>query len=84
MIALVTGGAGFLGSHLCDLLLTKGYKVICIDNLITGNMQDINHIKSDTVALETFIKNKTGKCSDLISESIKINDEMKEKYGIRK
>lgn len=47
MKALVTGGAGFLGSHLCDLLLSKDYEVICVDNLITGNMQNIAHIKAD-------------------------------------
>ena len=35
--ALVTGGAGFLGSHLCDKLLAEGYDVIVMDNLITGN-----------------------------------------------
>ncbi len=45
--ALVTGGAGFLGSHLCDLLLAKGYEVLCVDNLITGNAQNIAHIKTD-------------------------------------
>jgi dTDP-glucose 4,6-dehydratase len=40
---LVTGGAGFLGSHLCDLLLSRGYKVTAMDNLITGNVDNIAH-----------------------------------------
>ncbi len=47
MKTIVTGGAGFLGSHLCDLLLGKGHEVICIDNLVTGNTRNIEHIKSD-------------------------------------
>ena len=38
------GGAGFVGSHLCDALLEKGNKVICIDNLDTGSLQNIEHI----------------------------------------
>ncbi len=42
--AVVTGGAGFLGSHLCDRLLKEGLKVICVDNLITGNINNINHL----------------------------------------
>lgn len=42
--AVVTGGAGFLGSHLCDKLLSEGMKVICIDNLITGNIANISHL----------------------------------------
>ncbi len=42
--AVVTGGAGFLGSHLCDKLLAEGCKVICIDNLLTGNMDNIAHL----------------------------------------
>jgi len=42
--AIVTGGAGFLGSHLCDRLLKEGFKVICVDNLITGNVDNINHL----------------------------------------
>ena len=44
---LVTGGAGFLGSHLCEYLLDKGHQVICMDNLITGSKQNISGIKSD-------------------------------------
>jgi dTDP-glucose 4,6-dehydratase len=42
--AVVTGGAGFLGSHLCDKLLSEDYKVICIDNLSTGNVNNIAHL----------------------------------------
>lgn len=42
--SVVTGGAGFLGSHLCDYLLSKGHRVICIDNLITGNVANIEHL----------------------------------------
>ncbi|MCZ7613355.1 MAG: SDR family oxidoreductase [Ignavibacteriaceae bacterium] len=42
--AVVTGGAGFLGSHLCDKLLSEGLKVICVDNLITGNTDNIAHL----------------------------------------
>ncbi len=43
-VAVVTGGAGFLGSHLCDRLLKEGMKVICVDNLITGNIKNIEHL----------------------------------------
>ena len=47
MKTIITGGAGFLGSHLCDLLLLKGHEVICVDNLITGSARNIEHIESD-------------------------------------
>lgn len=43
-VSVVTGGAGFLGSHLCDLLLSRGHQVICLDNLITGNIANIEHL----------------------------------------
>ncbi|MGZ4402490.1 MAG: UDP-glucuronic acid decarboxylase family protein, partial [Gaiellaceae bacterium] len=45
--AVVTGGAGFLGSHLCDHLVSKGYRVICIDNLDTGSLQNVEHLRED-------------------------------------
>ena len=41
---LITGGAGFLGSHLCDLLVQKGDKVICLDNLLTGKKENVSHL----------------------------------------
>jgi dTDP-glucose 4,6-dehydratase len=44
---LVTGGAGFLGSHLCDELLRRGHRVICVDNFETGSLANIEHIRSD-------------------------------------
>jgi dTDP-glucose 4,6-dehydratase len=43
--SLVTGGAGFLGSHLCDALLERGHRVICVDNLETGNLKNIAHLR---------------------------------------
>jgi len=45
--ALVTGGAGFVGSHLCDLLLGDGYSVLAADNLLTGRMSNIEHLSRD-------------------------------------
>jgi dTDP-glucose 4,6-dehydratase len=47
---VVTGGAGFLGSHLCDFLLERGHRVICMDNLDTGSLQNIEHIRSKDFA----------------------------------
>lgn len=54
---LITGGAGFLGSHLCDLFIQKGFRVICLDNFITGDMDNIMHL----------LKNK---CFSLIEHDI--------------
>jgi len=45
--SVVTGGAGFLGSHLCDRLLAEGHRVICVDNLDTGTLENIEHIRDD-------------------------------------
>jgi dTDP-glucose 4,6-dehydratase len=46
--ALVTGAAGFLGSHLCDALLGEGYSLIAVDNLITGNLANLQHLRNDS------------------------------------
>jgi dTDP-glucose 4,6-dehydratase len=46
--AVVTGGAGFLGSHLCDHLVAKGLRVICVDNLETGSLQNVEHLRGDS------------------------------------
>jgi len=45
--AVVTGGAGFLGSHLCEYLLTRGDRVICIDNLETGSLSNLHHLRDE-------------------------------------
>ena len=45
---LITGGAGFLGSHLCDRLLAEGHRVVAMDNLLTGNLDNIAHLRSRT------------------------------------
>jgi dTDP-glucose 4,6-dehydratase len=50
---LITGGAGFIGSHLCDYLLSKGHQVICMDNFITGDISNIEHIRDERLL---FIK----------------------------
>src|SRR5205823_14746818 len=45
--AVVTGGAGFLGSHLCDHLISQGFRVICVDNLDTGSLQNVEHLRGE-------------------------------------
>lgn len=59
---LITGGAGFLGSHLCDYLLEKGHEVICMDNLATGSLDNIAHIKSDRF---TFVNHNVTQYIDI-------------------
>ncbi len=44
---LITGGAGFIGSHLCERFLAQGYEVIALDNLITGSKRNIQHLLSN-------------------------------------
>ena len=44
---MVTGGAGFLGSHICEHLLAREYRVICVDNLVTSSLRNIEHVRSD-------------------------------------
>lgn len=51
---LVTGGSGFLGSHLCEKFLEKDYQVICMDNLITGNINNVSHLFNEPDF--TFVK----------------------------
>ncbi len=63
---LITGGAGFLGSHLCEYFLDKGHEVICMDNLITGSMDNISGIKSEKFH---FVKHN-------VSEFIKLEDDL--------
>jgi dTDP-glucose 4,6-dehydratase len=48
--SVVTGGAGFLGSHLCEALLDRGHRVICIDNLETGSLANIEHLREERFA----------------------------------
>ena len=46
--ALVTGGAGFLGSHLCDKLLARGFEVVAMDNMVTGNPNNLAHLEGNS------------------------------------
>lgn len=60
---LITGGAGFIGSHLCDKFIGKGFKVICMDNLITGSLDNIRHLRKDKDF--KFIKHNVSKYIDV-------------------
>ncbi|HEY4591112.1 MAG TPA: NAD-dependent epimerase/dehydratase family protein, partial [Thermoanaerobaculia bacterium] len=42
--AVITGGAGFLGSHLCERALAEGHEVVCVDNLLTGRLENLKHL----------------------------------------
>ena len=64
---LITGGAGFLGSHLCDRFLKEGYEVICMDNFITGSLANISHLEKNPDF--KFIKHN-------VSEQIDLKDEV--------
>ncbi|MBM3253251.1 MAG: SDR family oxidoreductase [Candidatus Omnitrophica bacterium] len=67
MRILITGGAGFIGSHLCDRLIAEGHKVICMDNLITGSINNIRHLFNNKDF--TFIKHN-------VSTQININGKL--------
>jgi dTDP-glucose 4,6-dehydratase len=62
---LITGGAGFIGSHLCEFLIDKGFRVICIDNFITGDKKNVDHLRGN----KNFILIEHD-----ISKHIKINE----------
>ena len=52
--SVVTGGAGFLGSHLCEHLLGKGHRVLCLDNLDTGTLENIEHLRDEAFAFRAL------------------------------
>ncbi len=58
-ITIVTGGAGFLGSHLCESLLNQGHEIICIDNLITGAQRNIKHLTKNQMF--SFVQHNVAK-----------------------
>jgi dTDP-glucose 4,6-dehydratase len=69
---LVTGGAGFLGSHMCDHLLAQGHRVICVDNLDTGSLQNIEHVRDPAF---TFLNHD-------LTEPLLLDDEVDRVYHL--
>ncbi len=67
--ALVAGGAGFIGSHLCDFLLKRNYKVVAIDSLVTGNSKNIHLLKQDS-NFEFIESTINGNLDDMFNEPI--------------
>jgi nucleoside-diphosphate-sugar epimerase len=62
MKVLITGGAGFIGSNLAELLLNKGQEVYCIDDLSTGRLQNVHHLRQNPrfhLAVETILMNRS-------------------------
>jgi dTDP-glucose 4,6-dehydratase len=62
-VTLITGGAGFVGSHLCDRLIAEGHDVICLDNLLTGRLSNIQHLEGNPQF--TFIRHDVNNPIDL-------------------
>jgi nucleoside-diphosphate-sugar epimerase len=76
MNILVTGGAGFIGSHLCDTLMKQGHKVLCIDNMVSGSYKNIQHLLTNY----NFIL-KEGEV-DLIDQVLQQNREIQQIYHL--
>ncbi|MFZ0638304.1 MAG: UDP-glucuronic acid decarboxylase family protein [Candidatus Acidiferrales bacterium] len=63
MRAVITGGAGFLGSHLCDAMIARGWEIVCVDNLITGAEENIQHLANDLRF--TFVRQDVSESIDI-------------------
>jgi len=71
--ALVTGGAGFLGSHLCERLLSEGYRVVCMDNLRTGALENVAHLLEGEAEYFEYVEHD-------VSTYIHVSGELDEVY----